>query len=1245
MSDDEVFADKRLQRIEAHLAALGIPGGGTFAQVSAAAVAHAVAVNTDPNGRPWVPHGARNIGGRVKAMVQHPTDPRTIYAGSAYGGLYRTTDAGDTWEPLGQPEDAIPGGALAIAPSNPDRLYIGSGEQLMGSGVRPAGLGFFRYDALAGTLTREIGPMPAAGPAPNGASPTYGAIAVDPDNADRCWIAADTGLWRREAGPAFSQDLPVGLGPVVSDVVVVRDPAQATRLLLYVAVSGDGVYSASYTAAGGFVWGARLATNAAVGAMRRIRLAVCTRRPQRIYALMENAAGNAYLPLEVTDNSGAAWIARAVPADLGTFPWWCSLVVAHPDNPEVVVIGGVQLYRSLDAGRNWTRVVNWSLAYEGQYAQHADQHAGFFDWSAPEVFWLANDGGISRAADMIDGNPALDGSWRKRSHGILCGQFNDITVHPTWPQMMGGGLQDNGTFGGYGGGTWYHIGFGDGGEMAWTADDPRRWYAPSQGGLFVGAIQPPTFVPLPPPAGAPGASFATWSWRLINFVNADRPDQPAHVVRLTIVPLAGASPFEGLVKSHPVTANHLIAGRRGSASFSTNGGGAATAMPLGIAPGVWVTTLTYAPPVPPAAANAHRNDWWIGTDDGRVFRLAGATSAAHAPVGAPTFTQLQHPIIPPGPARQQLSISAIAIHPADPQYIAVATAGDPANGITQGRVYLSRNRGRNWTDITVTGAPPGDFLPPCPFTSIVFDPQPAAAAAQVLYLGTMAGVYVCRNLPRRQPGAALPVFAPVWQAWNNRAGTGPDRRGRLPLTLVTDLEIAENRLYAATFGRGIYMCDLTAAAPQPAHRLFIRQHLIEDGAPARTPRPTPATLNTAPAVGQPARWGGDPRYPAGVVPFTDHEAFDIRVDNAPFQFHDVVVDGVEFDIELTHKPVVPGRRNIVYVQIHTAGWDHLTGANAARVHLFWATAAAPAGPATAPAPNLQAGFWAAVTDAAPAPPAGAWQRVAAPQRLEPGPARPAVARFEWTPPASAGPPAGGHVALLALVTSPADPIPGAQLDLPTLIRGERRAAFRVVPTRPFPAAVRIRDGLDDAGEAGAIQAAGRSPDIIIVPNAIGAPRALLADLFDPRLDDRVSGGARNHVYVRVFNDAAVDVTVDVDLYWARTNVPDDTAADLHAPPFDAARILPALPPGTVTNLPIPAEDWGVAHFEWDAPASAPYPTDTWRSLLLIAVVRSSDGGDPLPDLSRITDPDTFRRFFRTLADADNAALRAVRFAP
>ena len=218
MSDDEVFADKRLQRIEAHLAALGIPDGGTIAQVSAAAVAHAVAVNTDPNGRPWVPHGARNIGGRVKAMVQHPTDPRTIYASSAYGGLFRTTDAGDTWEPLGQPEDAIPGGALAIAPSNPNRLYIASGEQLMGSGVGPAGLGFFRFDAVAGTLTREVAPMPVAGPGPNGASQTYGAIAVDPDNAERCWIAGDTGLWRREVGPIFLQDLPGGYGIVVDDV-------------------------------------------------------------------------------------------------------------------------------------------------------------------------------------------------------------------------------------------------------------------------------------------------------------------------------------------------------------------------------------------------------------------------------------------------------------------------------------------------------------------------------------------------------------------------------------------------------------------------------------------------------------------------------------------------------------------------------------------------------------------------------------------------------------------------------------------------------------------------------------------------------------------------------------------------------------------------------------------------------------------------------------------------------------------
>ena len=150
------------------------------------------------------------------------------------------------------------------------------------------------------------------------------------------------------------------------------------------------------------------------------------------------------------------------------------------------------------------------------------------------------------------------------------------------------------------------------------------------------------------------------------------------------------------------------------------------------------------------------------------------------------------------------------------------------------------------------------------------------------------------------------------------------------------------RLMAATFGRGMYACDITLTRPVgvpvggPTVRLYLRQTVVEDG--LSYPRQTPLTLNLPLAANKPFQLAGDPRYPPGAMPFNDREAFDIRVDNAPFQFFDDVIDGVEFDEALSTKPVAAGQANAVYVQVHSCGWQAAPGVT---VRLFFAPGAAP----------------------------------------------------------------------------------------------------------------------------------------------------------------------------------------------------------------------------------------------------------------------------------------------------------------
>lgn len=93
-------------------------------------------------------------------------------------------------------------------------------------------------------------------------------------------------------------------------------------------------------------------------------------------------------------------------------------------------------------------------------AQHADQHAILFDRTVPHNrLWIGNDGGISESPD-------LGTTWRKRSHGIVAAQFYEFANHPTYPFVMGGGLQDNGAWTGLGGLSWLQTGIADGGGMA-----------------------------------------------------------------------------------------------------------------------------------------------------------------------------------------------------------------------------------------------------------------------------------------------------------------------------------------------------------------------------------------------------------------------------------------------------------------------------------------------------------------------------------------------------------------------------------------------------------------------------------------------------------------------------------------------------------------------------------------------------------------------------------------------------------
>jgi photosystem II stability/assembly factor-like uncharacterized protein len=1326
---DKEEAEDIAERGEAFFADLGIPRSHYITGVLQPALAAAQTNTPDPGQRPWVPLGPRNVGGRIRSLVQDRTAPDTLYAGAGFGGVFRTTDGGDTWEPLGTAADVWPVGCLALAPSDSRILYVGTGEVPR----YPGGVGFFRSHDRGATFTRRAASAVPAGGAPAGEAEYYYQIQVDPHHPDRVWIASETGLWRFEpagapaAAPVASppgafqrEPLPTGV-TAVTDVVVLDDPAEEPpavgdphRLVIYAAVRGRGVYRGRFdrtqpaTAVSWTQLGVPFPTAAPAGPVIRIRLAVCETNPRFVYAVAENAAQR-MTPVYRSEDGGDHWTATPNAPDPGArFGWWALTLAVHPFRPRLLLAGGLDIYRSTDGGQTWPdKIMDWLKYSRGDRTQHADQHLFLFDARARNRVWAANDGGISVAADVRRPVDSA-GFWRKRSHGILAAQLNDITVHPRFPFLMGGGLQDNGTFVGHGGGTWSYVNGGDGGMMAFEPTSPRTFYPTSQG---TGPGWNPSGFVVTQMVQSPAAAVVSAA-----FIRAEvAAEQPAgsRVVasRRNRLPTVGGAPALGtgafVGKVELVSAGQVLVGQR-SGAWLVTGLPAPPASPAApVCPpaggsftpaGSFVSALAVAP-------SAAATDQWVGTDNGELWRLGAPPGVAPPPVGFQNVTAAlpaAHIRFTPAaggvPAVPGALISRILVHPLDPNYVVVATAGNGAGNVTQGRIFLTLDRGQNWSDISGVGAvaAPAHPLPPCPVTSLAFDPTRGLPDTQILYAGTLVGVFSLQNLPApRQPAAAgaPPAFAIDWLSFANlnTAVADPARRReiQLPLTLVKDLVSVtilptqgaaagsyESRtrfkLRCATFSRGLFECDLDATpANIPRQRLYIRQHLIEDG--LHYPRPAAATLNGAaapPAGVQPFNLAGDPRFPAtgsaGAVAFRDTAAYDIRIDSRAggltFSFFEGRVDGVEFDEELAVDDLVPAAANVIYVQVHNRGLERVAPVD---VHLYFAEM--PAAPPAAGAPDLQGNFWAHFKDAAlpaaapaVAPPAAFWQRVGTVDTIPfVRPNQPVVARFDWTPPASLR---GKSVALLAVCEGGTDritaPLPATAMA--TLRANERRVAVRVARVGNLVRDVYLRDGADDDGTPGSVAFGGRSPDILVVQAEPDDPRAEFRDLTSQRRGDVLKGSSPNFIYVRVFNRGSEPVTVEVELWWAEATLP-LAPPDPNAPPTDASkwtRLHPKPAPSLDTATPtIPAGDWGLARFTWDPPLPDPEPNPAdpkpYRAMVLMALVRSQPPApadatvidDPLPVKGRVRDLTTFWSFFRDLADSNNATLRALRFVP
>jgi photosystem II stability/assembly factor-like uncharacterized protein len=394
----------------------------------------------------WNPIGPSNFGGRTTSLVCDPNDPKIIYAGSAGGGIWRSRDAGKSWRPLWDNRrdfHVLSVGSLAITTDKQNiRLYAGTGEANLSSDNYP-GIGVYMSNDGDKWYLLPPNGTPIALP------PRIGAIAVDPAAPDRIFIGGvchsdddscgmyvfDGEKWAREGK----------LGALVSS-----DNNYYCHSIVF---SSDGKIFTGVDARGSQsgIWRYKdnrwehLTKGLPPGdQFARTSLAVARSQPNVIYALASDRTGGV-LGVFRSEDEGERWseIGNGRFRDEGQMSY-NNCIAVHPENPDYVIWGGIELHRTKDGGNTWQTVTDSSLSKLAKGSTryvHQDHHALLIVPQAEDILvYDGNDGGVSVSEDGGD-------TWDIRSRGLGTTMFYDIDVAQgdSKGRIVAGGTQDNGT--------------------------------------------------------------------------------------------------------------------------------------------------------------------------------------------------------------------------------------------------------------------------------------------------------------------------------------------------------------------------------------------------------------------------------------------------------------------------------------------------------------------------------------------------------------------------------------------------------------------------------------------------------------------------------------------------------------------------------------------------------------------------------------------------------------------------------
>ncbi len=424
-------------------------------------------------GLKWRCIGPANMGGRIDDFAVVESTPHIIYAGTASGGVWKTTNNGVTWEPIFDDQQTSTIGDVTVSPSNPDLVWVGTGEP---NNRQSSSWGNGVYKSTDGGRTwRNMGLMDTH---------HIGRMLIHPTNPDIVYVAALGHLWgpnkerglfkTTDGGKTWVNTKFIDENTGFIDVAMDSENPNTLYAAAYQrrrrgwGFSGGGPGSGLYkTTDGGENW-ILLTDGLPAGDIGRIGIDIYRSNPNIVYAIIESRPGGVFR----SEDKGLSW-KKMSPTN--PRPMYYSQIRIDPNNDQRIWVLGARMYVSEDGGKTF------NTSYVGRV--HGDHHAMWINPDNSNTMVLGSDGGIYFSYDR--------GKTWDFINTLPLGQFYEIGFDMRKPYYVYGGLQDNGSWGtpsatlyrlGVTNEDWFRIGGGDGFYTQVDHTDYNTIYAESQNG-------------------------------------------------------------------------------------------------------------------------------------------------------------------------------------------------------------------------------------------------------------------------------------------------------------------------------------------------------------------------------------------------------------------------------------------------------------------------------------------------------------------------------------------------------------------------------------------------------------------------------------------------------------------------------------------------------------------------------------------------------------------------------------------